>query len=150
MGHEPQPVANAIANPRYRPEAPLLELAPWLADPVAPADFPAAELRWRNDRWAAPVGLDQLSDAEWVRHFARFDPLPGTLPQPLALRYHGHQFRVYNPEIGDGSSPRHSSSPVSTIENVLLVFTPSASSISVASSSRTAPFSVSRPSAVRL
>ena len=24
------------------------------------------------------------------------------LPQPLALRYHGHQFRVYNPEIGDG------------------------------------------------
>jgi uncharacterized protein YdiU (UPF0061 family) len=27
--------------------------------------------------------------------------LPGSL-QPLALRYHGHQFRVYNPEIGDG------------------------------------------------
>ena len=25
-----------------------------------------------------------------------------TSPQPLALRYHGHQFRVYNPEIGDG------------------------------------------------
>ena len=23
-------------------------------------------------------------------------------PQPLALRYHGHQFQVYNPEIGDG------------------------------------------------
>ena len=29
-------------------------------------------------------------------------PLPGSLTQPLALRYHGHQFRVYNPEIGDG------------------------------------------------
>ena len=29
-------------------------------------------------------------------------PLPGNLPQPLALKYHGHQFRVYNPEIGDG------------------------------------------------
>jgi hypothetical protein len=28
--------------------------------------------------------------------------LPGNLPQPLALRYHGHQFRVYNPDIGDG------------------------------------------------
>ncbi len=24
------------------------------------------------------------------------------MPEPLALRYHGHQFRVYNPEIGDG------------------------------------------------
>ena len=42
------------------------------------------------------------SDAEWIAHFGRFEPLPGNLPQPLALRYHGHQFRVYNPEIGDG------------------------------------------------
>src|SRR6185369_8992773 len=29
-------------------------------------------------------------------------PLPDNLPNPLALRYHGHQFRVYNPDIGDG------------------------------------------------
>ncbi|MFA6607197.1 MAG: YdiU family protein [Sphingomonas sp.] len=28
--------------------------------------------------------------------------MPGSLAEPLALRYHGHQFRVYNPEIGDG------------------------------------------------
>jgi uncharacterized protein YdiU (UPF0061 family) len=28
--------------------------------------------------------------------------LPDNLPQPHALRYHGHQFRVYNSEIGDG------------------------------------------------
>ena len=35
-------------------------------------------------------------------HFCRFEPLPDNLPQPLALRYHGHQFRVYNPDIGDG------------------------------------------------
>ncbi len=27
---------------------------------------------------------------------------PKTCLQPLAQRYHGHQFRVYNPEIGDG------------------------------------------------
>ena len=26
----------------------------------------------------------------------------GSLEQPLALRYHGHQFQVYNPDIGDG------------------------------------------------
>ena len=36
------------------------------------------------------------------RHFARFEPLPGSFPEPLALRYHGHQFRVYNPDLGDG------------------------------------------------
>ncbi len=28
--------------------------------------------------------------------------LPGSFPEPLALRYHGHQFRTYNPDLGDG------------------------------------------------
>ena len=51
---------------------------------------------------AARIGLDGLSDAEWIRHFGRFEPLPGNFPEPLALRYHGHQFRVYNPDLGDG------------------------------------------------
>lgn len=69
---------------------------------VAPADFPQTILRYRNDRAAASVGLETLSDDEWIRHFGRFDALPGNLPQPLALRYHGHQFRAYNPDIGDG------------------------------------------------
>jgi uncharacterized protein YdiU (UPF0061 family) len=29
-------------------------------------------------------------------------PLEGSFERPLALRYHGHQFRSYNPELGDG------------------------------------------------
>ncbi len=86
----------------YRPDTPILALANWLADPVEAADFPEMRLRFRNDRWAAAVGLDHLDDTAWTAHFGRFEPLPGNLPQPLALRYHGHQFRVYNPEIGDG------------------------------------------------
>ncbi len=86
----------------YRPDPQLLPLAEWLADAVAPAEFSKAELRFRNRRWDKAVGLADLSDERWVRHFARFEPLPDNLPQPLALRYHGHQFRVYNPEIGDG------------------------------------------------
>ena len=86
----------------YRPETALPSLGPDLSDPVAAADFPQTRLRFRNDRAAATIGLDGLSDDEWVRHFGRFAALPGTLPQPLALRYHGHQFRVYNPDIGDG------------------------------------------------
>ncbi len=48
------------------------------------------------------MGLDHLSDDQWIAHFGKFEPFPGSLPQPLALRYHGHQFRVYNPDIGDG------------------------------------------------
>lgn len=86
----------------YIPAPAILDLAPWLADPVRPAPFPAATLRFRNRRWDGSVGLDALDDSQWVDHFARFTPLPGNLPQPLALRYHGHQFRVYNPQLGDG------------------------------------------------
>ncbi len=86
----------------YRPDIPIAALAPWLADAVAPADFPSLTVRFRNDRWAGAVGLGDLSDAEWTARFGMFEPLDGNLPRPLALRYHGHQFRVYNPEIGDG------------------------------------------------
>ena len=86
----------------YRPERAIDSVADWLADPVAPADFPETILRFRNDRHAATVGLAELADTDWTSHFGRFEPLPDTLPGPLALRYHGHQFRVYNPDIGDG------------------------------------------------
>lgn len=86
----------------FTPQQAILELGDAFYDPVAAAPFPQAILRFRNDRAAAEVGLDGLSDAEWIAHFGRFAPLEGSLPTPLALRYHGHQFRVYNPEIGDG------------------------------------------------
>lgn len=86
----------------FAPQQAILELGDGFYDPVAPARFPQTILRFRNDRAATSVGLEGLSDAEWIAHFGRFEPLPGSLPQPLALRYHGHQFRVYNPEIGDG------------------------------------------------
>lgn len=86
----------------YRPAATLLTLGDAFYDSVEPARFPETRLRFRNDRAAAQVGLNTLTDAEWIAHFARFAPLPGTLPQPLAMRYHGHQFRQYNAELGDG------------------------------------------------
>jgi uncharacterized protein YdiU (UPF0061 family) len=86
----------------YCPDPQIAALADWLADEVEPAHFPKAELRFRNDRWDQAVGLEGLSDDQWCDHFARFKPLDDNLRRPLALRYHGHQFRVYNPEIGDG------------------------------------------------
>ncbi|NBB65942.1 YdiU family protein [Pseudomonas sp. ODNR1LW] len=76
-------------------------MGPEFADAVTPADFPQTILRFRNDRAAAEVGLEGLGDAEWIDAFGRFSPLPGQ-PGPLAMRYHGHQFRQYNPDLGDG------------------------------------------------
>jgi serine/tyrosine/threonine adenylyltransferase len=86
----------------YRPDARLIASGLDLFDRVNSADFPEATLRYRNDRAAKSIGLEGLSDTEWVDHFARFAPLPGNQAEPIALRYHGHQFRHYNPDLGDG------------------------------------------------
>ena len=86
----------------YNADPKIASLGAKIGDAVEPADFPETKLRFRNDRWAATLGLESLSDEDWIRHFGRFEPLADNMPQPLALRYHGHQFRMYNPEIGDG------------------------------------------------
>ena len=86
---------------RYRPDPRILSLGPDFYDPVEPARFPTCVPRFRNEHWAERVGVE-LDEAGWQGHFCRFEPLPDNLTEPLALRYHGHQFRVYNPEIGDG------------------------------------------------
>jgi uncharacterized protein YdiU (UPF0061 family) len=71
-------------------------------DIVEPAIFPMQTLRYRNQRWAERIGLNSLDEAAWLRYFSGFEPLPDNIKQPLSLRYHGHQFRSYNPNIGDG------------------------------------------------
>lgn len=86
----------------YRPDPVYLSLGEGFADPVRPASFPRHVIRFRNDRHAAEMGLDHLRDDEWIAHFGKFEPLPDNLPEPLAMRYHGHQFQVYNPDLGDG------------------------------------------------
>ena len=86
----------------YAPDPRFQDLGADFADPVRPADFPAATPRFWNARAAETVGLGDLDDAERTRHFARFEALPANQREPLAMRYHGHQFRVYNPDVGDG------------------------------------------------
>jgi uncharacterized protein YdiU (UPF0061 family) len=93
--------ATSALMTRYRPDPQILALGPDFFDPVEPARFAQCTPRFLNRRWADRVGLE-LDEGQWAAHFCRFAPLPDNLQQPLALRYHGHQFRVYNPEIGDG------------------------------------------------
>ena len=92
----------AASAQHFVPERAIETIGDFIADPVEAAQFPSHKIRFRNDRAADQIGLSEISDARWTDHFGRFEPLPGSLPQPLALRYHGHQFRVYNPDIGDG------------------------------------------------
>ena len=136
-------------SPSYRPSTSHAELGEAYYDVVDAASFPQHILRYRNQRWAERVGLGGLTDTEWAAAFGRFEPLPGNQAERLAMRYHGHQFRVYNPDLGDGSSLRASRSPVSTKLKDFDVSTPRASSISVARTSRTPPLRVRRPSPLR-
>jgi serine/tyrosine/threonine adenylyltransferase len=87
---------------RYTPDPRHSELGDGFDDAVTAAEFPLHRLRYRNRRWAKRLGMGGLTSTEWRAHFARFEPLPDNLPRPLALRYHGHQFGVYNPDLGDG------------------------------------------------
>jgi serine/tyrosine/threonine adenylyltransferase len=86
----------------YQADPKILELGDAFYDAVEPARFPQCMPRFVHRRWAEGIGLGDLSEQQWAAHFCLFEPLPDNLPRPLALRYHGHQFRVYNPDIGDG------------------------------------------------
>lgn len=81
---------------------PIYELGPDFYDEVQPARFPKAILRYRNQDAAKQIQLDGLTPEQWQKHFWAFEPLPENIKTPLALRYHGHQFQTYNPQLGDG------------------------------------------------
>jgi len=89
------------AGAAWRPDPMFAGLGTEFHDLVAPAEFPKTIMRFRNDRAAVSVGLDNLTDDDWLAAFARFETLPGQ-PAPVAMRYHGHQFRTYNADLGDG------------------------------------------------
>ena len=87
---------------RFQGRSDHLTLGDGFFDPVKPASFGAMTVRYVNTAAARDVGLETLLTLDIERHFGRFAPLPDSLETPLALRYHGHQFQVYNPDIGDG------------------------------------------------
>lgn len=91
----------------YHPDPQIRSLDGGYYDEVGVAVFPQPRLRFRNQRAAGEVGLEGTSDAEWMDYFSNFSPLPDNLSKPLALRYHGHQFTHYNPQLGDGRGFLH-------------------------------------------
>ena len=72
---------------------PIIQLGSDFFDSVKPAIFPKNILRYWNS--SLDISIDKT-------HFYKFNSIKNNLDEPLALRYHGHQFQHYNPEIGDG------------------------------------------------
>ena len=94
--------SDLLATHEPRDMLPFLEISEKFSDIVEPASFPEAIIRHKNLRWQEKLGLPVLTDDQWKEHFARFEPLPRNLSHCYAMRYHGHQFGTYNPDLGDG------------------------------------------------
>ncbi|MES2801256.1 MAG: YdiU family protein [Bdellovibrionota bacterium] len=76
---------------------PIYSLGNDFYDEVAPATFPEKKLRYFNPH----LNLQTIPDFT-IDHLWHFHSLNNNILKPLALRYHGHQFRHYNPDLGDG------------------------------------------------
>lgn len=87
---------------RLKHSSAIHELGSDFYDEVQPASFSKGTLRYRNQTAAKELELHTLTSDEWREHFLTFKPFPQNIEKPLALRYHGHQFQHYNPDIGDG------------------------------------------------
>ena len=65
----------------------------------SPAEFPLTKIRYRNYDFQE---FDDLDNQDWINLFAKFNSQHLPKKRNVALKYHGHQFQVYNPDIGDG------------------------------------------------
>lgn len=67
---------------------------------VTSASFPTHILRWRDDEILEAIGLapEDVKDEDLIEAFGHFR----SVRPLLAMAYHGHQFGVYNPQLGDG------------------------------------------------
>jgi len=66
------------------------------AMPISETYRPARAFEALGDTYS-----DAVEAASFPSH-GRFEALPDGMPKPRAIRYHGHQFRHYNPDLGDG------------------------------------------------
>jgi uncharacterized protein YdiU (UPF0061 family) len=97
------PCPNPLLSLPLEPSIESLGPDDW--DVVTAAEFPVTRLRFRNDPLLAQLGIDPAAvrDEHLEADFCRFEaraPL-------LALRYHGYQFGIYNPHLGDGRGFLH-------------------------------------------
>lgn len=81
---------------------PFHQLGPDFWDPVRPHPFVNLRLRYHQPTLLAELGMGGVGEDDLLRHFGAFEPLPGHLHGPLAQRYIGYQFQVFNPHLGDG------------------------------------------------
>ncbi|MFC5704751.1 protein adenylyltransferase SelO [Aeromonas eucrenophila] len=73
---------------------------PWACEAVAPQPLHNARLLHLNHDLLRELGLDEVSEADWLACCGLGQPLADM--QPVAQVYAGHQFGGYSPRLGDG------------------------------------------------
>lgn len=67
---------------------------------VRPTPLKAPKMVCFNDELAREMGIDPSEKEDWTRVGAGQELLEGM--EPIAMKYTGHQFGMYNPDLGDG------------------------------------------------
>ncbi|MDK9559030.1 YdiU family protein [Marinobacter sp. M216] len=89
-----------MSNNDFRVEHRYLELPDSFYTRVRPSPLRAPRMVCFNEGLADQMGFHTDNPEEWTRVGAGAELLEGM--DPVAMKYTGHQFGMYNPELGDG------------------------------------------------
>lgn len=89
-----------MSNRRFRVEHRYLELPESFYTRVKPNPLREAKMVCFNHELAKTMGFHTRSEDDWTQVGGGAELLEGM--DPIAMKYTGHQFGVYNPELGDG------------------------------------------------
>ncbi|KEF32929.1 Selenoprotein O and cysteine protein [Marinobacter nitratireducens] len=89
-----------MGNNGFRVEHRYLELPDSFYTRVQPKPLSGAKMVCFNHKLAEDMGFSASSEEDWTAVGAGRELLEGM--DPVAMKYTGHQFGVYNPELGDG------------------------------------------------
>jgi hypothetical protein len=84
----------------FRVEHRYLELPDSFYTRVQPSPLSGAKMVCFNHKLAEQMGFHARSESDWTGVGAGAELLEGM--DPVAMKYTGHQFGVYNPDLGDG------------------------------------------------
>ncbi|MEP2612969.1 protein adenylyltransferase SelO family protein, partial [Marinobacter alexandrii] len=89
-----------MSNNDFRVEHRYLELPDSFYTRVQPSPLRDASMVCFNHALADDMGFHTENADEWTQIGAGAELLEGM--DPVAMKYTGHQFGMYNPELGDG------------------------------------------------
>ncbi|MEH6562666.1 MAG: protein adenylyltransferase SelO family protein, partial [Marinobacter sp.] len=84
----------------FRVEHRYLELPDSFYTRVQPTPLKDAKMACFNHKLAQDMGFHTTNEADWAKIGGGTELLEGM--DPVAMKYTGHQFGGYNPDLGDG------------------------------------------------